>query len=472
MTNSTIPIRGAVVVGLLAIAPALLLAQAQAPTGFAKRFEEIKTAATKEEMYRLLWALPKGGDIHNHHEYSVPMADWLALGSKKPYYYTRVRLSDCGPADAYRLQYVVIRESSFRELPPCVQQDYKRLAGLTPAEREAWISALQLDHPGEGRDEFFERAVSRIGALEQDAELMPELLVHQLRQSAAENVRYIETQAYPPHFVDGGGSVLTPTEAADRYRRRLAAPDALATGVAVRLQAATVRFTDDAPQRIARAYELAYRNRDLWVGVNIVGREDYPNSRAARFVELFRDLRRRYPDVHLSLHGGESDQPGREVRETLFLGAERIGHGTNLLSDPETTLFLRGNRYLIEVSLVSSQLLEYVPDLGRHPFPEFLRLGIPVCLNTDDRGVFDSNMTDEYFLAVTLYNLSWDEVVRIGRYSLEFSFAEPALKQKLLASYDADVAAFVQKHDREDWRGSLKSVHAAPSGYASRRLGL
>ncbi len=456
---------------VLLLFPVVLLAQAQAPPGFAGRFEAIKAAATKEEMYRLLWALPKGGDIHNHHEYSVPMADWLALGSKKPYYYTRVRLSDCGPADGYRLQYGVIREASLRELPPCVQQDYKRLADLSPAEREAWISALQLDKPGEGRDEFFERAVSRIGALEQDPELMPELLVHQQRQSAAENVRYIETQAYPSRFIDDAGSVLSPAEAADRYRRRLAAPDALATGVAVRLQAATVRFTDDAPQRIARAYEFAYRNSDLWVGVNIVGREDYPNGRTTRFVELFRDLRRRYPGVHLSLHGGESDKPGREVRDTLQLGAERIGHATNLLSDPETTLFLRGNRYLIEVSLVSSQLLEYVPDLSRHPFPEFLRLGIPVCLNTDDRGMFDSNMTDEYFLAVTLYNLSWDEVVRIGRNSLEFSFAEPALKQKLLSSYDSAVAAFAKQYDREDWRDLLKSVRPTPSGYARRRLG-
>ncbi len=167
------------------------LAQAQAPVGFAKRFEEIKAAATPEEIYRLLWALPKGGDIHNHHEYSVPMADWLALGSKKPYYYTRLRLSDCGAADAGRLQYEVIRESSLRKRPPCVQQDYKRLADLTSAEREAWISALQLDKPGEGRDEFFERVVLRIGEMEQDAELMPELVLHQMRKSAAEHVRYI-----------------------------------------------------------------------------------------------------------------------------------------------------------------------------------------------------------------------------------------------------------------------------------------
>jgi adenosine deaminase CECR1 len=37
-----------------------------------------------------------------------------------------------------------------------------------------------------------------------------------------------------------------------------------------------------------------------------------------------------------------------------------------------------------------------VPDLAAHAFPEFLRTGIPVCLNTDDRGTWDTNLTNEY----------------------------------------------------------------------------
>jgi adenosine deaminase CECR1 len=93
-------------------------------------------------------------------------------------------------------------------------------------------------------------------------------------------------------------------------------------------------------------------------------------------------------------------------------------------------------------------------------------------LNTDDAGVFDSNMADEYFLAVTHFNLSWREVVRIGRNSLEYSFAEPDLKRALVARYDAAVAAFEKKYDRADWRELLRGVPARPSGYARRSLGM
>ena len=54
----------------------------------------------------------------------------------------------------------------------------------------------------------------------------------------------------------------------------------------------------------------------------------------------------------------------------------------------------------MEINLISNLLLEYVSDYDAHPFPEYLRTGIPVALSTDDRGMWDSTMTDEFFVAV------------------------------------------------------------------------
>ena len=70
--------------------------------------------------------------------------------------------------------------------------------------------------------------------------------------------------------------------------------------------------------------------------------------------------------------------------------------------------------------------------MPKHPLPEYLRFGVTVCLNTDDRGSWDSNMTDEYFTGVTTFNLTWKKIVELGRNSLTYSFAEHPLKQKLL----------------------------------------
>jgi hypothetical protein len=46
---------------------------------------------------------------------------------------------------------------------------------------EAWVSSLQVQRAGDGRDEFFERVVSRLSELERDPTLMAELLYRQMR---------------------------------------------------------------------------------------------------------------------------------------------------------------------------------------------------------------------------------------------------------------------------------------------------
>jgi adenosine deaminase CECR1 len=169
------------------------------------------------------------------------------------------------------------------------------------------------------------------------------------------------------------------------------------------------------------------------------------------------------------------DGPDRHVRDTLLLGASRIGHGVNLIRDPETLLMLQQTRrVLIEINLISNRLLGYVPDLSTHPFPEYLRTGIPVCLNTDDRGMWDSNMTDEYYTAVTFFNLSWGEILAMGRDSLSHSFAQPDVKRALLADYDRRIAAFEEKYGAaslDSALGAVASVRPVAYTYAKRNWG-
>jgi adenosine deaminase CECR1 len=164
------------------------------------------------------------------------------------------------------------------------------------------------------------------------------------------------------------------------------------------------------------------------------------------------------------------------VRDTLLLGATRIGHGVNLIKDPDTLLLLQQTRrVLVEVNLISNRLLGYVPDLTLHPFPEYLRTGVPVCLNTDDRGMWDSNLTDEYYTAVTLFHLSWAEILQMGRDSLLHSFAQPEVKAGLLARFDRDIGAFEARYGSGTADAALASlalVKPVTYGYARRTWGL
>jgi adenosine deaminase CECR1 len=180
----------------------------------------------------------------------------------------------------------------------------------------------------------------------------------------------------------------------------------------------------------------------------MVGREDNDKGYPARFLPTLRKLRQQYSGVRLSIHAGEVDEPNSHVRDTLLLGADRIGHGLNLITDDDTMLLMRHGPYLVEINLISNLLLEYVSDYSEHPFPEYLRTGIPVALSTDDRGMWESTMTDEFYVATTEFSLSWEEIKTLGRNSLEHAFVSDELKEQLIREYNERILRFERQMQR------------------------
>lgn len=440
-------------------------------------FEVVKAQASPQELYALLWAMPKGGDIHHHFGLANRPEELLRAATdpaiaKGNEFFTRVKDSGCAGDTLPPIRWLNVQRAHLRQLPDCVRRDFVRLQDLNASQRQEWLSSLILDRRGEGRDEFFERIVARVAGVIRDPNVNLYLLGENLKRYKREGLLYVEGNAGALRAFYQDGQAMPLEEVAQLLRQRLNEPDIRDNGAALRLQYTAIRFQPNAEEQVERAYEFVSRHRDLWVGINIAGREDNDKGYAARLLETFRKMRRRYSGIPLSLHGGEKDSPGDEVRQTLLLGADRIGHGINLISDPNTLLLLRHNRYLIEINLVSNRILEYFPDLDRHPFPEYLRTGIPVCLNTDDPGVWDSNMTDEYFTAVKHFNVTWSEFVQMGRNSLQYSFAQPELKAKLLRQYDASIEAFAARLARGEWREIVRSARPEVSGYARRNLGI
>ena len=80
-------------------------------------------------------------------------------------------------------------------------------------------------------------------------------------------------------------------------------------------------------------------------------------------------------------------------------------------------------------------------------------------------------MTDEYYVAVKNFNLSWEEIVQLGRNSLEYSFVQADQKQRLLDAYNQTVKAFEEKYSG-DWKALIENVNATGSPYAEREFGI
>ena len=436
--------------------PAFILLLLQATPAAADWFDDLKATGNEENLYRTLYYMPKGGDLHNHLSGSSYSEWWyeLALAQKERgyQYYTKVRIENCvdyGSNEygglAYFLMFRNIAANQYENLNDCHKSEYKALEDLNEKEKSGWLESIRLDKPYEGREEFFGTHWQRLFALTNNPWIQAELMYRNMKAFGDEGVTYLELQVAVRGFRNADGSILTPEQMADILRQRLQQKDALDTGVTVRFQISLLRFLPNAEDRLREIYKFVHENSDLFVAVNMVGREDDDKGHPARFLETMRDLRRQYSGVNLSIHAGEVDEPNNHVRDTLLLGADRIGHGLNLITDDDTMRLMRHGPYLVEISLISNLLLKYVDDYSQHPFPEYLRTGIPVALATDDRGMWDSTMTDEFYVAVTEFNLSWAEVKQLSRNSLQYAFVSPATKKTLLDNFEKQISAFERK---------------------------
>jgi adenosine deaminase len=185
--------------------------------------------------------------------------------------------------------------------------------------------------------------------------------------------------------------------------------------------------------QILLGFELASSDPHF-VGLNLVMPEDWyvPIHDFNEHMAMIDYLHGVYPKVHITLHAGElamglvkPEDLTYHIRESVERGhAERIGHGVSVLSekDPIGLLHEMAQRnVLVEIALTSNDMILGVSG-DDHPLPIYMKYGVPVALATDDEGVSRSDMTHEYLRAVDSYHLSYTDLKRMARQSLEHSF--------------------------------------------------
>ena len=194
---------------------------------------------------------------------------------------------------------------------------------------------------------------------------------------------------------------------------------------------------------VARAADCALRWRQAGVvGFGIGGDEQNGPP------ELFRDTfdRVRAAGLRATVHAGETAGPESIWGALRALGAERIGHGLAAFKDPKLMEHLARERIPLEVcptsNLRTGALRQHTgeADLARHPLVDYCRRGLAVTLSTDDPGLFDTTLNQEYALAHRL-GLTRAEILRLAEASFQAAFCEPALKEELLERFRAGVTA-------------------------------
>lgn len=407
-----------------------------------------------------LRAVPKGGELHIHLAGAIPpdvTIDWaLERG-----YYVRRDQADVGrsglPGD---VDYKLISPFTYRHaLGPRARprfaplREFLSAAGTDEGAQRALLRERLTIQDGERWDEF-PQIFARTAELMSAEALQPEIVRWVVRRAHAESVNYLELRINPFAIADDRRVPVPPAgvapslaRAVDDQNRQWPADEQ----VVVRYVVALGRHARDTPARLPAAFQLAAGDddgEDLVVGVDLVGPEEL--GPPIQFFPALRDLGRQYPRVKLTLHAGEMDRPNLDVRDSILLGATRIGHATNLFKDPtltqevvDTVSLLRRLDILIEVCLTSNELL-VLPPRTLHPFLKYLRDGLPLSLNTDDGGIFDTDLTREFAKAVRMADLTWAQVKQLSRNSLQYSFAREADRDLLLRRWAARMEQFEQ----------------------------
>jgi adenosine deaminase len=284
----------------------------------------------------------------------------------------------------------------------------------------------------EARDlvEYLERFEVTLSVM-QSADALERIAYELAEDLAAENVRYAEIRYSPILNTRGGLALEEAVEAPLRGLRRAEREFGIRTGVII----CAIRNMDPAVSLALADLAVAFRGSGV-VAFDLAGAErgHPPETHRAAFARV------RGANMGVTIHAGEAFGP-ESIHQALHLcGAHRIGHGTRLSEDPELMNYVRDFRVPLEVCLTSNVQTRAVERFEDHPLRAYFDEGLALSLNTDNRLMSATSVTEEYWRAHEHLRFTWDELTRLAVMSFEGAFLPWDEKRALIERVRRELA--------------------------------
>lgn len=148
--------------------------------------------------------------------------------------------------------------------------------------------------------------------------------------------------------------------------------------------------------------------------------------------------RGRNNNLFTTIHCGEVVN-SKEIHEILEFRPERIGHACYLHPNYNGCIqnwnLLKELRLPTEICLTSNIVTGTVDIYENHHVQEWIKDNLPFSLNTDDKGIFNTSLSQEFQIAKKFFKFSAPDLWKISMNSIEDSFANAEekiyLKMKL-----------------------------------------
>jgi adenosine deaminase len=275
-------------------------------------------------------------------------------------------------------------------------------------------------------------------AVMQTSEALERIAYELAEDGAKDGVRYLEVRFAPILNVRGGLTLGEALEAPLRGLRRAEEEHGIVTRVIV----CALRNMKPEMSRELASLAVAYKQRGV-VGFDLAGGErGNPASRHAAAFQYAREN-----DLACTCHAGEGDG-AESVRQAVHVcGAHRIGHATRLIEDESLTEYVNDRRLALEICLTSNVQTGAAARYETHPLRNYFDRGMNVVLNTDNRLMSDTTLTDEYEAAARHLGFTLDELCTIARNGFASAFLPWEERRELLARVERELTAIGASDD-------------------------
>ena len=240
---------------------------------------------------------------------------------------------------------------------------------------------------------------------------------------ANENVKYLEIRFSPILHIEKDLSLNQVIEAVLDGKKRAEKKFDISIGIII----CGLRHLSPETTDILAELCVAYKNNGI-VGFDLAGAER--NFPAKEHKEAFFLIINN--NINTTVHAGEAYGPESIHQALHYVRANRIGHGTRLKENGDLLNYVNDHRIPLEMCITSNFQTKAIESYSKHPIRFYFDMGLRVTINTDNRLISKTSLTDEYMLAIKEFKFTPKEIKYLITNGFKSAFLPLNEKVKLL----------------------------------------
>lgn len=302
------------------------------------------------------------------------------------------------------------------------QIGYKKLPTDDPKKLADWFEESCNSHSLVRYLETFSHTIAVMQSKEAIIRVSRECAI----DLARDGVVYAEVRGAPELFTEQGLTLDQVVDATlEGYRQGMA--EAASEGNKIRVESLLCGMRQNNRSQEAAVAVVKYREKGV-VGFDIAGPEDgFPPTNQ---LETFEYLRKE--NAHFTVHAGEAYGLPSIWEAIQICGAERLGHGVRIIDDIDFTgdkpklgplaSYVRDRRIPLELCPTSNLQTGAAKTYSEHPIGMLAKLRFRVTLNTDNRLMSRTSMSNEMSECVKSFGWKFADLQRVTVNALKSSF--------------------------------------------------